>query len=85
MTPLFYETVHRVSRSFSCVVHWLIVPQLQTAVAKQVGNGNTEVDVLGWMSRTALELIGQGGLGYSFDPLVSDTRNDYGEALKDLV
>ena len=44
--------------------------------------GSDETDVLGWMHRCALELIGQGGLGYSLDNLVTPTRNEYGEALK---
>ena len=35
-----------------------------------------------WMSRTALELIGQAGLGYSFDPLVSDSPDEFALALK---
>ena len=34
------------------------------------------------MSRTALELVGQGGLGYSFDPLVENMKNNFGDALK---
>ena len=38
-----------------------------------------------WMGRTALELIGQGGLGYSFDPLTKNQENAYGQALKDLM
>ena len=37
------------------------------------------------MGRTALELIGQGGLGHSFDPLVEHVPNDYGVALKSLL
>ena len=37
------------------------------------------------MSRTALELVGQGGLGYSFDPLIENTRNSFGEALKAVL
>ena len=37
------------------------------------------------MGRTALELIGQGGLGYSFDPLIESKSNSYGEAMKDLL
>lgn len=38
------------------------------------------------MARTALEMIGHSGLGYSFDPLVegSDTH-PYIKAAKDLV
>lgn len=38
--------------------------------------------MLKWMGRTALELIGQGGLGYSFDPLTEDIVNPAGEAIK---
>ncbi len=37
------------------------------------------------MGRAALELIGQGGLGYSFDPLVANTENTFGDALKALM
>ena len=48
----------------------------------EVGNTTTEVDLHNWMARTALELVGQGGLGYSFDPLTSNTRNAYGDAIK---
>ncbi|EFI26780.1 hypothetical protein CC1G_15703 [Coprinopsis cinerea okayama7 len=34
---------------------------------------HTQIDILSWSTRTALELIGQSGLGYSFDTLESDT------------
>ena len=34
------------------------------------------------MGRTALELVGQGTLGYSFDPLTADSRDEYAEAVK---
>ena len=47
--------------------------------------GSDETDVLGWMHRCALELIGQGGLGYSFDPLVEDRPNEYGAAFKEFM
>ena len=54
------------------------------------GNGGergekVEVDLLMWMGRTALELVGQAGLGYSFDPLVDDTTNDFAEAVKSYL
>lgn len=35
-----------------------------------------------WMSRTALELVGQGGLGYSFDALNENARNEYADAVR---
>lgn len=53
-------------------------------MASEVGASVTEINLADWMGRTALELIGQGGLGYSFDPLVSNVKNLYGEALKEL-
>ncbi|CCL99751.1 uncharacterized protein FIBRA_01773 [Fibroporia radiculosa] len=66
--PIFYGVAHR----------------LRDAISTQVKNGPEEVDILNWMSRTSLELIGQGGLGYSFDPLTENVQNEYGNAVKDL-
>ena len=43
------------------------------------------MDMLNWVTRVALELIGEGGLGYSFDPLTADTANPYGNAMKNLM
>jgi hypothetical protein len=37
-----------------------------------------------WMSRAALEYIGQGGLGYSFDALDETKTNTYSEVIKML-
>ena len=37
------------------------------------------------MGRTALELVGQGMMGYSFDPLVEEVHNDFAEAVKSFV
>ena len=48
-------------------------------------NGPTEVDIVMWMGRAALELVGQAGLGYSFDKLTEETADEFGEALKALV
>ncbi|KAF8659050.1 hypothetical protein AX16_001922 [Volvariella volvacea WC 439] len=44
------------------------------------------IDILDWLSRTALELIGQSGLGYSFDPLVEgQSPHPYGASIKNLI
>ena len=43
------------------------------------------VDMLNWMSRAALEVIGQGGLGCSFDPLVKPMDNPYCGSIKALL
>ncbi|CCM01086.1 uncharacterized protein FIBRA_03134 [Fibroporia radiculosa] len=58
--------------------------KLRTAITQRVAQGPQELDVLGWTGRTALELIGQGGFGYSFDSLTEDSQDAFGEALKDL-
>ncbi|OSD05201.1 cytochrome P450 [Trametes coccinea BRFM310] len=69
MTPIFYNVSHK----------------LRSAIETQVRSGETEVDMVGWMARTALELMGQAGLGYSFDPLLADSKDEFGEALKNLM
>ncbi|KAH9949903.1 cytochrome P450 monooxygenase [Amylocystis lapponica] len=66
-------------------IFYRVVDQLRDAIGSQVSTGPQEVDVLNWMGRTALELVGQGGLGYSFDPLIEDKPNALGDALKALL
>ncbi|KAF9820625.1 hypothetical protein IEO21_01328 [Rhodonia placenta] len=69
MIPIFYEITHN----------------LRDAISTRVKDGPKEVDILDWMARTALELVGQAGLGYSFDPLIRDKADSYGEAIKAIV
>ncbi|KAI0710035.1 cytochrome P450 [Earliella scabrosa] len=66
MVPIFYD----------------VVGLLQQAIEQRVKEGPAELDMAEWMGRTALELVGQAGLGYSFDPLVSDRADAFGDALK---
>jgi len=45
-----------------------------------------QIDVLSWMTRTALELVGQSGLGYSFDNLTEDEiPHRYTQSAKQLM
>ncbi|KAJ3899493.1 cytochrome P450 [Lentinula edodes] len=53
-------------RSMMPIFH-TVVDQLRDALLHRVQNGPREIDLLEWMARTALELIGQSGFGYSFD------------------
>ncbi|KAK7680834.1 hypothetical protein QCA50_016144 [Cerrena zonata] len=70
MTPLFYS----------------IARDLRNGIIKQVKESpGTDIDILTWFSRTALELIGQGGLGYSLDSLSSHAATPYGMAMKGFV
>ncbi|KAH9857411.1 cytochrome P450 [Lenzites betulinus] len=68
MLPIFYEVTHR----------------LQVGIEGRVAgqDGPVEVDLLSWMARAALELIGQSGLGYSFDPLIKESEDDFSHAVK---
>ncbi|KAE9382819.1 cytochrome P450, partial [Gymnopus androsaceus JB14] len=70
MMPIFYD----------------VVDQLKSALTHRVQSGPQEIDLLGWMARTALELIGQSGFGYSFDNMVDDVpKHKYSMVIKDLV
>lgn len=69
MTPTFYGVAHKLTESLALVT----------------GTGPTEIDMLEWMTRTALELVGQSGYGYSFDTLEPDaTPHPFAMALKNL-
>ena len=86
MTPIFYHVVHRVRLLYMTVKSTLkhLLPQLRDVINMQIAEEPAEINMLEWMSRTALELVGQAGLGYSFDPLTTNMRNAFGEALKEL-
>ena len=47
--------------------------------------GPTEIDMLQWTSCGALEVMGQAGLGYSFDSFEENSINEFARALKDLL
>ncbi|KAI0775295.1 cytochrome P450 [Trametes elegans] len=81
LTPVF-SSAHM--RNMTPFFH-AIVGKLRVAIESRVAAGEREVDVAGWMGRTALELIGQGGLGHSFDPLTEERSDAYTEAVKALV
>ncbi|TFK34561.1 cytochrome P450 [Crucibulum laeve] len=70
MTPIFWDIAHKVEAAF----------------AKKTKDGAQEIDMTQWMTRTALELIGQAGLGYSLDPLTEDcVPHPYVVAVKQLI
>ncbi|KAI0367643.1 cytochrome P450 [Pilatotrama ljubarskyi] len=60
LTPIFYEVTNK----------------LVEAISMRVGDSPRDLDMLEWMGRTALEIIGQAGMGHSFDPLISDEATD---------
>ncbi|KAG5653018.1 hypothetical protein H0H81_002711 [Sphagnurus paluster] len=45
-----------------------------------------QIDILQWMNRASLEMIGQSALGYSFDPLLDNSEpHPYSVAMRDYV
>ncbi|KAF9224530.1 cytochrome P450 [Gyrodon lividus] len=68
MTPIFRE----------------VATNLRNTIAEKVKHGPREIDVLEWLTRTALELVGQSGFGCSFDNLKEGGENPYAKAIKNL-
>ncbi|GLB42388.1 putative cytochrome P450 family protein [Lyophyllum shimeji] len=63
-----------------------VAKKLEQAIKFNIARGRHEIDILHWMSRAALEMIGQSGLGYSFDSLVEGAEpHPYSKAAKELV
>ncbi|KAI0718740.1 cytochrome P450 [Cerioporus squamosus] len=69
MVPIFYS----------------VTEKLRRAVESSLVDGKGEVDMMSWMNRTALELIGQAGLGHSFDQLVEESTDTFGSAVKSFI
>ncbi|KAL5524316.1 hypothetical protein ACEPAF_9456 [Sanghuangporus sanghuang] len=66
LLPVFYPIAYRTA----------------AVLENEVKKGKDSVDVYYWISRGALEYIGQGGLGYSFDALDETKTNAYASALQ---
>ncbi|KAL5482415.1 hypothetical protein ACEPAI_9009 [Sanghuangporus weigelae] len=66
LLPVFYPIAHK----------------LCTVLEKESSRGQDHFDVMKWISRAALEYVGQGGLGYTFDALDMTRTNAYSEAMK---
>ncbi|KAI1793405.1 cytochrome P450 [Ganoderma leucocontextum] len=68
MSHIFYNVAHKVRKAIGARV--------------PVDGASEVLDVNGWMARTTLEMLGQAGLGYSFDNFVEDLTDPYGESVK---
>lgn len=76
--PILYEVTERVRVSSPMLHtrhHTNSRRQLRKAILNQVEDKPKELDMLHWMTRTALEMIGQSGMGYSFDSLEGDASS----------
>ncbi|KAF8817255.1 cytochrome P450 [Phlegmacium glaucopus] len=62
-----------------------IAEELRDIIAAQVRSGTKEIEMTPWLSKTALELIGRGGLGYSFNAFNDSAEDQYAHAIKKLL
>lgn len=51
----------------------------------QAPGAQLEIEMVYWMKRTSLEIIGQGGLGYSFGALDDMSTNEYTDSIKNFA
>ncbi|KAJ3530952.1 hypothetical protein NMY22_g8359 [Coprinellus aureogranulatus] len=82
LNPVFSSTHLRdMTPAFHAVAH-----KLRNGIEKQLSQGEESIDMLQWMSRTALELIGQSGFGHSFDNLEPNAKeHPVGLAVRDIL
>ncbi|KAF5360936.1 hypothetical protein D9756_005075 [Leucocoprinus leucothites] len=74
--PLVDSSLHSTHGSSSAPIFYEVTSRLQKSILEQVKNAPQEIDILHWMTRTALELIGQSGMGYSFDSLKNEAGSE---------
>ncbi|KAI0738093.1 cytochrome P450 [Daedaleopsis nitida] len=65
-------------------IFWGVAHKVQAAIKSRVPTDGsaTVLDMNGWNGRLTLEMLGQAGLGYSFDNFSDDASDKYGESLK---
>ena len=86
VSHVFYGVAYKVNPSLSVVKYFSDnATQLEEAIRNRIGAQSQDLDVNGWMARTTLEMLGQAGLGYSFDKFTEDSTDSYGEALKSFL
>ncbi|KAG8696912.1 cytochrome P450-dit2 [Ceratobasidium sp. 395] len=61
-----------------------IAEQTCDAIEKDINSFQGDIDVFPWMTAAALELVGEAGLGYSFDSF-KGKRNEYSIAIKNIT
>ncbi|PCH33099.1 hypothetical protein WOLCODRAFT_147203 [Wolfiporia cocos MD-104 SS10] len=62
----------------------VVAAKLHNAITSRIANGSQEIDIMHWLSRATLEIIGQAGLGHSFDSLIGEERDDFGKVVNTI-
>ncbi|CAA7268814.1 unnamed protein product [Cyclocybe aegerita] len=83
MVPIFYEIAHKLQNTLMSMTSTGPREVNQLLLYFDAEPHLRQIDILAWNTRLALELIGQTGLGYSFDTLEEGaTPHPYGVASK---
>lgn len=83
--PVFYQVTYKVCDSLvSLKYHDLTLLQVRDILKERVKEQPQDIDILHWLSRTALEIIAQAGLGTSLDPFTEDASSELVEAIKNF-
>ena len=70
------------SLAYRCIYN----QQLRDKMSSKIPAGGAEIDMLKWLANASLELIGQGGLGYSFEKEAEEDKAlNYGKALHAIL
>lgn len=87
LEPVFWNISEKVISSHQLYSQITHVRQLVAVLKRETSAGDEGVvlDMSEWMSRAALECVGQGLLGWSFDPLDTKQSNPYTNAIKEIM
>ena len=90
LSPLFNRIANEVSAAtIFCLTRTLTSTcvQLRSRWSAEVQSGPVVMDILDGLTRTALELISQGGIGHTFNSFDKNSKEfvEFHEALKDVL
>ncbi|KAI0717427.1 cytochrome P450 [Cerioporus squamosus] len=90
MMPIVYSVIYKVSTAAHTRLKLARTNQRfhrLDAIFQRVPAGakeGVELDMMSWMGRTTLEILGQAGFVYPFDPLTEDRPEEFAQVVRDL-
>lgn len=85
LLPVFHSIAHQLKTGLTADIRSNLYSGANLIDEKKTfSSAEAEVDVLDWVSRAALDLIGVGGLGYEFGAL-EGTHDPYSDTARHLL
>ena len=87
LVSILHPITHQVSRDPAYrKLSYSFFAQLCNRLKLEIRNKGNEIDMNYWLFRAALECIGQGGMGYSFQTLDDEEKNnEFAVAMKKFL